>query len=151
MFGLMLFSLSAVLMPDSPNTGTIEVFYKQMEPSLQTLAKVDSVLARFEDQYTIQYYVITDSSSQEIIQRYNLPETHFPFAVVVNGNYTATINGELISFVHFPLFMHGIGRHEGNWSMETLEQVLADNSLLNGDNTLPVLDESGETTGCKEE
>jgi hypothetical protein len=143
---MLLVSLSAVSI-----TNTIDVFHKQMPPSQQTLAKVDSVLAEFEDEYTITYHVITDSASEEIIQRYNLPETHFPFAVVVNGKYTATIGEELIYFVHFPLFMEGIGRHQGNWSMETLRQVLEDNSLLNDENTLPVLDESEETSDCQGE
>jgi hypothetical protein len=143
---MLLVSLSAV-----STTNTIDVFHKQMPPSQQTLARVDSVLAEFEDEYTITYHVITDSASEEIIQRYNLPETHFPFAVVVNGKYTATIDEELICFVHFPLFMEGIGRHQGNWSMETLRQVLEDNSLLNEQNSLPVLNESDETSDCQGE
>ncbi len=146
MISLLLFSLSAMQISGVQNTSTIDVFYKEMPPSLQTLARVDSVLAEFEDDYTITYHVITDTASEEIIRRYNLPETHFPFAVVVNGKYTATINGEIVYFVHFPLFMEGIGRHQGNWSLETLRQVLADNALLNEENSLPVLDESEDTT-----
>jgi len=145
-FTMLLVSLSAV-----QNTHTVDVFYKQMPPSLQVLERVKSVLAEFSDEYTTAYHVITDPASAEIIQTYNLPETHFPFAVVVNGKYTASINEELISFVHFPLFMEGIGRHEGNWSMEALKLVLEDNSLLNDENSLPVLDESEETSECQGE
>jgi len=145
-FTILLATLSAI-----PIANTIDIFYKQMPPSLQTLTEVDSVLAEFADEYTVRYHVITDSASEEIIQRYSLPETHFPFAVVVNGKYTATIGDEPIYFVHFPLFMEGIGRHEGNWSMETLKQVLEDNSLLNEQNSLPVLNESDETSDCQGE
>ena len=65
-----------------------------------------------------------------LIKKYNLPEIHFPFAVVVNGRSSAKINNIKIDFVHFPLFMHGIGKHEDNWSLENLKSVLIDNALL---------------------
>lgn len=71
-----------------------------------------------------------------IIKKYNLPETHFPFAIVINGRFSAKINNNKIYFVHFPLFMHAIGRHEGNWSIDNLESVLIDNTLLLDENIL---------------
>lgn len=148
MCSLLLISLTAL-----PVTGgsIIDVFYKEMPPSLQTLEMVNTVLDEFADVYEITHHLITDTASSELIQQYNLPGTHFPFAIAVNGKYSATINGDTIYFVHFPLFMQGIGRHEGNWSMEHLKEVLADTSLLIDENTLPVLDESEETTECPEE
>ncbi|MCK4807047.1 MAG: C40 family peptidase [Candidatus Aegiribacteria sp.] len=124
---------------------TIEVFHKNMPPSLETLEQTNSVLEQFADDYEITYYLITDSATADLIQRYNLPDTHFPFAVLIDGKYSALINGEKIDFVHFPLFMHGIGRHEGNWSMAYLELVLNDTTLLMDENVLPVLDEEGDT------
>lgn len=145
MYSLLLMTLTALPVP-VPHT--IEVFYKEMPPSLQTLEMVNTVLAEFAGEYEIEYHVITDASTSELINLYSLPETHFPFAVAVNGKYTATIDGQDIFFVHFPLFMHGIGRHEGNWSMDLLRQVLADPSLLNEQNTLPILIESDESTEC---
>ncbi len=148
MLSLLFFSLTA-LSTTSPNT--IEVFHKEMPPSLETLEKVNEVIAGFADEYEITYHLITDPASSELIQSYNLPGTHFPFAVVINGKYSATINNETIFFVHFPHFIHGIGRHEGNWSMDFLEQVLTDRSLLLDENILPVLDESEETSECEGE
>lgn len=148
MYSLLLFSLTALPMA-APNI--IDVFYKEMPPSLQTLEMVNTVLTGFADEYEIAYHLITDTASSEIIQQYNLPGTHFPFAITVNGKYSAAINDETINFVHFPLLMHGIGRHEGNWSMDHLQQVLADTSLLMDENILPVLDESEETTECSGE
>lgn len=124
---------------------TVEVFHKEMPPSLETLEYTNTILTQFEDEYEITYHLITDSASAGLIERYNLPDTHFPFAVVINGWFSALINGEKIDFVHFPLFMYGIGRHEGNWSMEFLELVLNDNTLLMNENILPVLDEEGDT------
>ncbi len=145
MFNLLLISLTAfpVAVPD-----IIDVFYKEMPPSQQTLEMVNTILSEFTDEYEIAYHLITDASSSELIQLYSLPDTHFPFAIAVNGRYTATIDGEDVFFVHFPLFMHGIGRHEGNWSMDNLRQVLTDNSLLNDQNTLPILTETDESTEC---
>ena len=148
MCSLLLFSLTAFPIT-APNT--VDVFYKEMPPSLQTLETVNTVLSEFPDQFEIAYHLITDTTSSELIQLYNLPGTHFPFAIAVNGKYSAAINSETIYFVHFPIFMHGIGRHEGNWSMDHLKQVLADTSLLIDENILPVLDESEETTECSEE
>ena len=145
---LLLFSLTALPMA-APNT--IDVFYKEMPPSLQTLEQTNAVLADFAEEYDIAYHLITDTASSELIQQYNLPGSHFPFAIVVNGKYSAAMNGETIYFVHFPIFMHGIGRHEGNWSMDLLRTVLTDSSLLNDENVLPVLDESEETTECSGE
>ncbi|MCK5840849.1 MAG: hypothetical protein KAH31_01670 [Candidatus Sabulitectum sp.] len=141
--------LTASLM--STGLNTVDVFHKEMPPSQQTLEMVNTVLSEFADEYEIAYHLITDTASSGIIQQYNLPGTHFPFAITVNEKYSATINEETIFFVHFPLFMHGIGRHEGNWSMDHLQQVLANTSLLIDENIPPVLDESEETTECPEE
>lgn len=148
MLNLFLLTLSALL---TTNQTTIEVFYKEMPPSLQVLEEVNKTLSSLDDNYLVNYHIITDTTSIELIQQYNLPGTHFPFAIVINGKYSATINEETIYFVHFPLFMHGIGRHEGNWSIEHLQQVLTQTTLLIDENTLPILDESTETTECQGE
>ncbi len=137
----------ALLSAEGDTIGTIEVFHKDMPPSLETLEQVYVVLSDYSDEYEVKYYLITDSSSAGIIEEYNLPSTHFPFAVVINGRYSAMIDGEKIDFVHFPLFMHGIGRHEGNWSMELLKKALDDNSLLLDENTLPVVGEDDTECG----
>ena len=129
---------------------TIEIFYKSMPPSLETLEETNTVLEDFTDDFEITYHLITDSVSSDLIQKYNLPDTHFPFAVVINGRYSASIGEEKIDFVHFPLFMHGIGRHEGNWSMEYLELVLNDIALLMDENIQPVLDEE-EDSSCPDD
>lgn len=149
MYNLILFSLTALQISTGQNT--IDVFHKEMQPSLQTLEIVNTVLAEFTDKFEVKYHLITNPDSEHLIQQYNLPGTHFPFAVAINGKYSATINEETIFFVHFPVFMHGIGRHEGNWSMEHLRQALTDTSLLIEENTLPVLNESEETTECSGE
>ena len=151
MCSLILLSMSALqALPVETQVNCIDVFYKEMPPSLETLEQVDSVLAEFSDEWVIGYHIITDTASVDLIRLYNLPDTHFPFAVVINGRYSAMVGGEKIDFVHFPLFMHGIGRHEGNWSMTLLRQVLDDPSLLMEENHLEELDDSGETE-CLEE
>ncbi|MBT3169613.1 MAG: hypothetical protein HN952_03160 [Candidatus Cloacimonetes bacterium] len=121
---------------------TIDVFHKNKKPSLQTLEKTNTILNKYKGEYEIAYYVITDSNNVELLQKYNLPGTHFPFAIVINSNFSAKINHKKIDFVHFPLFMHGIGRHEGNWSLADLETVLMDNTLLLETNILPNISEN---------
>ena len=44
--------------------------------------------------------------------------------------------------------MHGIGRHEGNWSMKDLRIALENPHLLLEDNTLPILEEDENETEC---
>ena len=86
----------------------------------------------------------------DIITQFGLPSTHFPFSVVINGKFTANIDDKVVSFVHFPLFMKGIGRHEGNWSIADLEKVLYDNSLLLEENILPTLEDDSNSSECEE-
>lgn len=123
---------------------TLSIFYKERKPSKQVLAKVKTLLQNYKKSYKINYYNIEDKKTAVSIKEIGLPETHFPFAVVIDGKFTAKINDKTISFVHFPIFMKGIGRHEGNWSLDALKKVLNDNKLLITKNILPVL-ESNET------
>lgn len=151
LFSILLLALPVLTVSSGETSiGTIEIFHKSMPPSLETLEETNAVLADFTDDFEITYHLVTDSASADLILQYNLPDTHFPFAVVINGRYSALIGFEKIDFVHFPLFMHGIGRHEGNWSMEYLELVLNDVALLMDDNILPVLDDEGDTP-CPDE
>ncbi len=115
----------------------IDVFYKNKKPSLQALEKVKAVLEKYKSEYKITYYLITDPETKDLIKKYTLPETHFPFAIVVNEKYSASINKKKIVFIEFPLFMKGIGRHEGNWSMDDLDKILKNNTLLLDNNVLP--------------
>lgn len=129
----------------------IEVFYKERKPSQQVLVKVDSLLTIYSDSYDINYYNIEDSNNLELIKEIGLPETHFPFAIAIDSKFTAEIDGTSISFVHFPEFMHGIGRHEGNWSLNDLRKVFENNRILKETSVLPKLDEDNETSECETE
>lgn len=116
---------------------TIEVFHKSPAPAMQTLERTNEVLDKFVDEFSIAYHEINQEETKELIDKYSLPGTHFPFAIFINGKSAAEIDGEKIVFFDFPKFMHGIGRHEGNWSMLALEKVLNDTSLLISDNLIP--------------
>lgn len=126
------------------------VFYKERPPSLQVLEKVKDLLINFQEGYEIKYYNIEEEENEHLLEKYSFPGTHFPFAIVINDRYTAKIKDRLVSFIHFPHFMKGIGRHEGNWSLSDLKTVLEDNSLLHSENILPVLDKSEQTTSCED-
>ncbi len=134
-----------------PGTGpgpvAVEVFHKEMPPSLRTLERVDSVLAGSGEDLDVTYHLITDPAEASLISAYGLPDAHFPFAVVVDGRFSAEIDGRRVDFVHFPLFMHGIGRHEGNWSLGDLAAVLADTSLLLEESGLPDIEEGEACPG----
>ena len=128
----------------------ISVFYKNKKPSQKVLEKTNKLLEQFKDSYQINYYLIEDPKNIDIITKLGLPSTHFPFSVVINGKFNAKIADKLVSFTHFPLFMKGIGRHEGNWSIADLEKVLNDNTLLLEKNTLPVLEEDKNNSECED-
>ncbi len=115
----------------------VEVFHKNKEPSLRTLDRTKTVLREHGDGCEIAYYLIDDPDNRGLIRKYNLPGTHFPFAVVIDGKYSASIDGRTVHFLEFPLFMKGIGRHEGDWSLEDLDRVMVDPSLLLDQNVLP--------------
>ncbi|AQQ71951.1 hypothetical protein SMSP2_02330 [Limihaloglobus sulfuriphilus] len=135
---ILLMGAAAMLSSCSSNTTpTVEVFYKEKEPSLRTLERTKDVLQEHEKNLNVTYYIITEPENKELLQKYNFPESHFPFAVVIDGKYTALIDDRLVQFVDFPLFMKGIGKHEGNWSMDDLAGVLANRGMLRDKNVLP--------------
>jgi len=131
--------LSATFAQES-KMANIDVFFKNQKPSQLALAEINKVLENYKTTCKISYYLITDSVNAEIIAKYGLPSTHFPVAVVIDGKFTAKINDKTVSFIHFPNFMAGIGRHEGNWSIADMEAALKDNSLLAEKNILPELE-----------
>jgi len=147
-----LLTMLSVIFAQESKMVNIDVFFKNQKPSQQALAEINKVLENYKASSKISYYLITDSANAEIIAKYGLPATHFPVAVVIDGKFNAKIKDKTVSFVHFPDFMAGIGRHEGNWSIADLTLVLQDNSLLLEKNILPVLKEesSGEHGSCTE-
>ncbi len=147
---LLVLMVASTIFGQESKIATVDVFYKNKKPSQQALAEINKVVENYEKTYTVSYYLITDPSNSEIISKYGLPSTHFPVAVVIDGIFTAEIDDKIVSFVHFPEFMKGIGRHEGNWSISDLEAVLKDNSLLAEKNILPELNEESEQEECDE-
>lgn len=117
----------------------VHVFHKNKAPSLKALEQVNEVLTLYAKDYQVLYHDIEDSSNLALIESFGLPETHFPIAVVIDGKFTMQKDGRIASFVHFPDFMQGIGRHEGNWSVSDLEAALRDPSLLLKTSILPEL------------
>ncbi len=115
------------------NTGggerTVELFYKKMPPSLKTLGLAEAALEGRKGLNIIKRDIL-DPSSEPFREKYGLPREHFPFAAVIDGSFTAEIGGKTVDFVEFPLEMKGIGRHEGDWSMEQLRRVLDEPSLM---------------------
>jgi hypothetical protein len=144
----MLIAISSALMASTKTS--VSVFYKEKKPSQQVLTKAKSLLKNYSQSYKIQFYNIENDQNAEVIKKLGLPETHFPFAVVIGDKFTAEINERIVSFIHFPFFMKGIGRHEGNWSLLDLQLVLENNKLLYDENILPILDEENETSECEE-
>src|SRR6056297_1882046 len=137
---LLLIALMAICFVSCARNKTdITIFYKEKTPSQKVLNKVKPLLQEYAQIYEINYYNIEDEKNADLIKNMGLPETHFPVAVVIGDKFTAEIEGRILSFVHFPFFMKGIGRHEGNWSLEDLRIVLENNDLLYEENILPVL------------
>lgn len=101
-----------------------------MPPSLETRGKIETFLEAFQDEYEIRYLDMTDSTNAVLMKGLGLPTEHFPFGLAVNGRTSAEIDGETIVFTHFPDFMHHIGKHRGNWTLEHLEKALKDPGML---------------------
>ncbi len=112
----------------------IWVFYKEQPPSLQTRSIIKDFLSDYEDSYAVEFRLITDPDQKQTIESLGLSTDHLPVAIAINGKTSAMIDGEEIVFVNFPDVMHHIGRHPGNWTLEHLQKVLNDNSLLLDEN-----------------
>lgn len=108
----------------------ILVFYKKQPPSLQIHSVISEFLDDYTDQYVVEYFLITDPDQKQTIESLGLSTDHLPVAIAINGKTSAMIDEEVIVFANFPDFMHHIGRHPGNWTLEHLQRVLYDNTLL---------------------
>jgi hypothetical protein len=112
----------------------IQVFYKDKENSLNTLEQIRPFLERFSNDYEIQYLNSTDAENEVLVKSMGFPLEHFPFGIAINGKTSALINGDTIIFANFPDFMHHLGKHPGNWTLQHLEAVLHSNELLLSEN-----------------
>lgn len=108
----------------------VEIFHKPLPPSEKTTRLVDAVLKDYGDTVVVRKYNILDPATAPLIEKYGLPETHFPFALLIDGSFSAELDGKAVDFVEFPLEMKGIGRHEGDWTMAQLRRVLDDPKLI---------------------
>lgn len=145
---IMVVAYSMLLATDSTKP-ILRVFHKHKAPSLRVLDKVNEALAAYKDAYRIDYFDIEDAANLPLIESLGLPSTHFPFAIVLNDRFSIQRDGKTISFVHFPDFMKGIGRHEGNWSIADLEAALVDNTMFIEKNLLPELHEDESESKCE--
>ena len=146
---LVLISISLLLYAGNASKPVIHVFHKNKAPSLKALEKINEALEKHKSDFEIRYLDIEDQANLELIHSLGLPSTHFPVAVVIDGKFTIQREDKTISFVHFPVFMRGIGRHEGNWSIADLEAALNDKSLLSDVNILPVLEDEDSEGKCE--
>jgi hypothetical protein len=144
-----LLCISASLAATEATKPQIHVFHKHKAPSLRALEKINEALAPHKETYRISYHDIEDEANLELIESFGLPSTHFPIAVVIDGKFSIKIQDKIISFVHFPDFMQGIGRHEGAWSIADLEAALVDNSLLLDIGILPEMNEDEFESTCE--
>lgn len=136
---LLSIAIPACLQPEAQRTETsmkpiVQVFYKDKENSLNTLEQVRPFLENFSNDYDIQYIISTEAENEELIKSLGFPLEHFPFGIAINGKTCALINGDTIIFANFPDFMHHLGKHPGNWTLQHLEAVLNDKNLLLPDN-----------------
>ena len=117
---------------------TIEVFYKNQPPSMETLSQVESFLSPYQGDFDIRYLDMEEPDNAAYMQSLGFPIEHFPFGIAINGKTSARVGGETIVFGNFPGFMHHIGRHQGNWTLDHLEAVIMDPEKLLPDN--PVIE-----------
>ncbi len=128
------FASEAMAAASAAEETTIEVFYKNQPPSMETLSRVESFLDSRQNDFDIRYLDMEDPDNVEYMQSLGFPVDHFPFGIAINGKTSARVGGETIVFGNFPDFMHHIGRHQGNWTLGHLEAVMLDPEKLLPDN-----------------
>lgn len=93
-----------------------------------------SFLSSYQSDFDIRYLDMEEPDNEEYMQSLGFPIEHFPFGIAINGKTSALVDGDTIVFGNFPDFMHHIGRHEGNWTLDHLETVMLNPEKLLPDN-----------------
>lgn len=127
----------------------IEIIYKNKAPSLETFETVMKFLEPYSKNYKIVPVIMTDPENADLMEQRRLPTEHFPFAIAINGMTSAKIDDEIIILAHFPDFMHHIGRHQGNWTLDHLATVLKQPELLIPQNPKVTSQAGGKKTNIK--
>ncbi len=122
----------------------IEVFYKDMPPSLETLEQVRHFLEDYQEAYRVEFLLMTDPENEKRMTSLGYPDEHFPFGLAIDGKTSAEMDGEIIVFGNFPDFMHHVDRHQGNWTLEHLGKVLQKPRLLRESNPQLINQPGGE-------
>ncbi|MBN2586849.1 MAG: C40 family peptidase [Candidatus Fermentibacteraceae bacterium] len=112
--------------------GSVDVFYGNDLPSLETFGLASDVLEGYQGIYTVEYHLISEPWSCRLLQNYGIQSRDLCFAVAVNGSCEALIEGDTVVFRDLPARMHGTGGPEGEWTLGQLETVLRNASLLIG-------------------
>jgi hypothetical protein len=112
--------------------GSVEVFYGNDLPSLETFDLTSDLLEGYQGIYRVDYHLISDPWPLHLLERYGIESQELEFAVAVNGSCEALIEGDTVEFRDLPARMHGTGGPEGDWTLAQLEAVLRDTSLLVG-------------------
>jgi hypothetical protein len=112
--------------------GSVDVFYGNDFPSLETFDLTAEVLEGYQGIYRIEYHLISEPWSGYLLQDYGIQNQDLCFAVAVNGTCEAFIEGDTVVFRDLPARMHGTGGPEGDWTLVQLETILRDTSLLIG-------------------
>lgn len=119
---------------DLNNKTLIQIFYKKQKPSLEAYNKIKSFLEPFAGDCKIQYLLISEPDNKKLMKDLGFYPDHFPIGIAINGKTSANIDGDIITFANFPVFMHHIGRHPGNWTLNHLKKALKNPTLLKPDN-----------------
>ncbi len=120
--------------PAGDEPAEVMLIYKEKSPSLETRKAVKDFLSEYHSNIEVVEVLMTDPDNRGLMDSLRLPLEHFPFALAVNGKTSARIGQDTVIFAKFPDFMHHMQKHEGNWTLEHLELVLNDTSLLLEDN-----------------
>ncbi len=130
------FSVSAFAAGKIEAQTLIEVFYKNQPPSMETLSAVQAFLDDHKEQFVIRYLDMDDTANADKMKAMGFPEEHFPFGIAIDGKSSARIGDKTIVFANFPDFMHHIGRHRGNWTLDHLAQAIKNPALMLPENPL---------------
>ncbi len=124
------FCATAIASGNTPDQPVIEVFYKDQQPSMETLTQVKSFLNARKDNLVVRYLDMDDTANAGKMKAMGFPAEHFPFGIAIDGKTSARIGDKTIVFANFPDFMHHIGRHQGNWTLDHLTQALKNPAIM---------------------
>lgn len=104
---------------------TVEIVALEHPPVQAVLTDVEELLEGYGDRVELRRYDLETPEGEEFAARHDLVG-HTPLALLIDGSVNATVNGQPVVFVGFPVGRGPVAAAEGGWTLDDLDAVIAE-------------------------